>query len=78
MIRLWRHEVEEDVDVCIDRIFAAVRGHEGKPGIVLKGCGWGHGVGMCQTGAVGMAKSGKDYKAILSHYFPNCTLEKLY
>ncbi|MDD4279976.1 MAG: SpoIID/LytB domain-containing protein [Candidatus Sumerlaeales bacterium] len=50
----------------------------GKPGFILRGAGWGHGVGMCQTGAVSMARLGKTYKQILNHYFPNCTLEKLY
>lgn len=30
VIRLWQHEVEADFDACIDRILAAVRGHEGK------------------------------------------------
>jgi DNA mismatch endonuclease (patch repair protein) len=30
VIRLWQHEVEEDFDACIDRILAAVRGHEEK------------------------------------------------
>jgi SpoIID/LytB domain protein len=33
--------------------------------------GWGHGVGMDQTGAAGMADDGYDYKQILSHYYPN-------
>lgn len=36
---------------------------------VLKGAGYGHGVGMCQAGAVGMAGRGYDYKQILEHYF---------
>lgn len=30
VIRLWQHEVEADFDACIDRILAAVRGHEEK------------------------------------------------
>ena len=30
VIRLWQHEVEQDFDACIDRIFAAVRGHKEK------------------------------------------------
>ena len=36
------------------------------------GGGNGHGVGMCQDGAVGMARSGYTYKMILSHYYPGC------
>lgn len=35
----------------------------------LVGAGYGHGVGVCQTGAIGMANSGYDYRSILSHYF---------
>jgi stage II sporulation protein D len=36
----------------------------------FSGRGWGHGVGMCQCGAQGMAREGKDAKQILSYYFP--------
>lgn len=36
----------------------------------LSGRGWGHGVGMCQCGAEGMARKGKTTKQILSHYYP--------
>jgi stage II sporulation protein D len=34
------------------------------------GLGFGHGVGLCQYGAQGMARKGKTYKEILAHYFP--------
>ncbi|MGA2348818.1 MAG: SpoIID/LytB domain-containing protein [Terracidiphilus sp.] len=37
----------------------------------LEGHSLGHGVGMCQHGAGGMAASGADYHAILAHYYPN-------
>ena len=36
----------------------------------LSGRGWGHGVGMCQCGAEGMAREGKTARQILSHYYP--------
>ena len=36
----------------------------------LSGRGWGHGVGMCQCGAEGMARKGKTTRQILSHYYP--------
>ena len=45
---------------------------------VLHGAGWGHGVGLCQIGAAVMSTQGYDYRQILSHYFPNTTLEKHY
>lgn len=35
----------------------------------FRGAGWGHGVGMCQTGAIGRAERGHDYRAILRHYY---------
>lgn len=38
-------------------------------GFVLKGRGWGHGVGLCQIGAAAMAAQGYDYRHILSHYY---------
>ena len=34
------------------------------------GTGWGHGVGMSQYGAKGLAEAGYDYQTILLHYFP--------
>ncbi len=45
---------------------------------VFRGAGFGHGVGMCQTGAVGMAEAGKGYREILRHYYPGTTLRKLW
>jgi stage II sporulation protein D len=39
--------------------------------VVLQGRGFGHGVGLCQEGAMRMAKAGKSYKEILNHYFTN-------
>jgi SpoIID/LytB domain protein len=45
---------------------------------ILKGAGWGHGVGLCQIGALGMALNGYSTKEILYHYYPGSTLEKIY
>ena len=41
---------------------------------VLAGGGWGHGVGMSQWGAYGQAKAGRDYRAILGHYYRGTAL----
>ncbi len=38
-------------------------------GVYLAGNAWGHGVGMCQIGAFGLAVKGWDYKKILKHYY---------
>ena len=40
----------------------------------LEGHGVGHGIGMCQHGAVGMANAGAGFREILDHYYPNTTL----
>jgi len=45
---------------------------------IFRGAGFGHGVGMCQTGAVGMAEAGKSYQQILRHYYPGTVLRKLW
>ena len=46
--------------------------------VVASGSGSGHGVGLCQTGALGMARAGKRGEAIVRHYYPGSTLERLY
>jgi SpoIID/LytB domain protein len=40
----------------------------------IRGAGWGHGVGMCQSGAIAMAKSGYSAEAIVSHYYPKAVV----
>ena len=44
---------------------------------VLRGRGWGHGVGLCQIGAAVMADRGYDYRQILGHYYPGAELETI-
>lgn len=46
-------------------------------GFVFTGKGWGHGVGMCQDGAVSLANSGKKYKEILQYYYPDIKIKKI-
>jgi stage II sporulation protein D len=47
----------------------------GKPlAVVATGAGNGHGIGMCQWGAMGMARAGKSYKEILRHYYKDTDL----
>ncbi|MBQ2842069.1 MAG: hypothetical protein IJE72_03440 [Clostridia bacterium] len=43
---------------------------------VFKVYGWGHGVGMSQEGAIQMAKDGKTYQQILTHYYPGTTIKE--
>ena len=46
--------------------------------VVVVTKGFGHGVGMSQYGAHGMAKNGYDYKEILAHYYQGTTIKNLY
>ena len=46
--------------------------------VVVAGAGYGHGVGMCQFGAVGRARAGWDYRRILATYYHGTTLERVY
>lgn len=45
---------------------------------VVEGQGYGHGVGLCQLGALELAKRGYDYRQILSFYFPRHRMKKVY
>ena len=42
--------------------------------LLFTGKGWGHGVGMCQDGADGMAKAGSSYRRILTRYYSGIEL----
>lgn len=44
---------------------------------VLRGKGWGHGVGLCQIGAAVMADKGYTYEQILAYYYTNAQLKKI-
>ena len=53
----------------------------GSDKLMLSGIGWGHGVGMCQWGANGMAEHGKSAKEILKIYYPGAeitTIDKIF
>jgi stage II sporulation protein D len=45
--------------------------------LTISGLGWGHGVGLQQTGAQGWAKAGWNYRSILAHYFRSAKIEKV-
>jgi stage II sporulation protein D (peptidoglycan lytic transglycosylase) len=46
--------------------------------LVADGHGAGHGVGLCQWGAVGRSRAGHDFQRILAAYYPGATLQRLY
>lgn len=55
------------------------RDEKGRPAAwVFTGGGWGHGVGMCQVGAIGRAEAGQNYREILSHYFNGAQAARIY
>lgn len=45
---------------------------------ILRGAGWGHGVGLCQIGAAVMGAQGHTYDKILLHYFSGAEIERRY
>jgi stage II sporulation protein D len=45
--------------------------------LTLRGGGYGHGIGMCQWGAIGRARAGQDYKTILTTYYPGTTVGRV-
>jgi stage II sporulation protein D len=47
-------------------------------GYTFTGRGWGHGVGMCQYGAFGLAKQGVKYDEIIRHYYTGVELTQAY
>ncbi|WP_428059764.1 SpoIID/LytB domain-containing protein [Candidatus Avelusimicrobium stercoris] len=48
-----------------------------KNDVRFEGKGYGHGIGMCQDGANGMAKDGKNYRKILKNYYPGAEIKTL-
>lgn len=45
--------------------------------LTLRGGGYGHGIGMCQFGAIGRARAGQDYRTILTTYYPGTTVSRV-
>lgn len=60
-------------DVTISR-----DGAGGIESITFRGQGYGHGVGMCQCGAIGKARKGESYDDILRHYYQGTEIRKLF
>ena len=46
-------------------------------GVLLDGQSIGHSLGLCQSGAIGLASSGADFRSILAHYYPNTEVIQL-
>ncbi|WP_083776996.1 SpoIID/LytB domain-containing protein [Anaeromyxobacter sp. Fw109-5] len=54
----------------------AVRAERGA--FVFEGRGHGHGAGLCQWGAAGLAREGRGYREILGHYYPGADVVRMY
>jgi len=59
-------------------LFVADEVSEGGRAFAFTGAGFGHGVGMCQVGAIGMAAAGVPFAKILEHYYPGSELVQIY
>ncbi|MCX7975380.1 MAG: SpoIID/LytB domain-containing protein [Candidatus Aminicenantes bacterium] len=64
-----------------DTLFSIDREYDSQGRIshfVFTGRGWGHGVGLCQVGAFGLAQRGANYRQILNKYYPGTKIGRLY
>lgn len=64
-----------------DTLFTIRRAHDPSGRVesfTFKGRGWGHGVGLCQVGAYGMARAGRSYEEILKTYYQGVELHRAY
>jgi len=62
----------------VEKVFSTDENNNFPDAFILKGAGWGHGVGLCQIGAAIMGAKGFSYRDILTHYFPGAVLKKIY
>jgi len=82
-VRGTRKTVEISGELRIRRAFGGLRSalfvaSVADGAVTFSGGGFGHGVGLCQTGSMGMASAGKQYTDILRHYYPGSVLKKLW
>lgn len=58
--------------------FVVRQGRADAGAVVVEGRGFGHGIGMCQWGAIGRARAGHGYREILAAYYRGAAVQKLY
>ena len=58
--------------------FVVRQGRVGDGEVLVEGRGFGHGIGMCQWGAIGRARDGQTYRRILAAYYRGAEIAKLY
>lgn len=72
---MQNEQVRTDISMLPSACFEVLLNEEGQ--IVLRGGGHGHGIGMSQYGARGMAEKGYSYKEILEYYYENVVVKKM-
>lgn len=72
---MQNEQVRTDLSMLPSACFEVLLNDDGQ--IVLRGGGHGHGIGMSQYGARGMAEKGYDYKEILEYYYENVVVKKM-
>ncbi|HET9438675.1 MAG TPA: SpoIID/LytB domain-containing protein [Longimicrobiales bacterium] len=77
---ILRPDVNRSLNSSLLFDLRALAGAEGQPvgRLEVSGGGWGHGVGMCQVGAIGRARAGQNYREILSAYYTDVEITRLY
>lgn len=64
-----------------ESLFVVIRDRDEKGNVTsfrLRGRGWGHGVGLCQVGAYGLALEGYTYQQILKHFYTGIQVTRVY
>ena len=56
---------------------SAAKDQTGVTRLSVNGRGYGHGIGMCQWGAIGRARAGQNYRTILETYYPGTTIGRI-
>jgi stage II sporulation protein D len=74
VVRMHGADVRSGLGLKSQNVTIAVRGTN----VAVTGRGWGHGSGLCQDGAIGMARAGRGYRQILMHYYSGVSLKRLY
>ncbi len=73
-----RPEADRLLQSTAFQLFVTLDGGGQVSRLVAAGAGSGHGVGLCQWGAIGRARAGRPYRDILATYYPGTQVEKLY